>query len=88
MSAPLGNKYAARGNRSQIVGDALRRVAKQNPKRLRAMCEKLLSKAEEGDVQAFKEFRDSLDGKPMQAITGSDGGPIQVRLSKKDIDGV
>ncbi len=71
--APVGNKNAEKKNR--IVGETLRKVALQNPDKLRAACEKLLDKAAEGDIHAFKEFRDTLDGKPIQAIegTGKDG---------------
>lgn len=67
--APKGNKNSSKQNR--LVGDTLRRVAKQNPKRLRAACEKLLSQAEEGNVVAFKEFADRIDGKVPQAIEGT-----------------
>ena len=74
MAAALGNKYAK--NRIRIVGDTLRRVAKQNPKRLRAACEAMLAKAESGDVSAFREFADRLDGKVPQALTGPDGGAV------------
>ena len=63
---PLGNKHAAKERR--IVGDTLRRVAAQNPQKLRSACEALLDKAADGDVAAYKEIRDTLDGKPMQSV--------------------
>lgn len=66
MAAPTGNKNAEKKNR--IVGDVLRRVAAQNPTKLRAACEALLDKAAAGDYGAFKEIRDTLDGKPTQSI--------------------
>ncbi len=37
----------------------------------------LVEKALSGDVPAMKEIGDRLDGKPSQAITGEDGGPIE-----------
>lgn len=76
MAAPLGNKNGEKKNR--IVGDVLRRVAAQNPKKLRAACEALLDKAVDGDIAAFTQFRDTLDGKPNQSISGPDEGPIQI----------
>lgn len=83
--APIGNKNAEKKNR--IVGEMLRKVALQNRAKLRAACEKLLDQAVDGDTQAFREFRDTLDGKPVQAIegTGKDGALIVelVRFSDK-----
>lgn len=78
--APLGNKNGAKENR--LVGDVLRRVAKQNPEKLRRACEVLLDKAAEGDVMAFREFTDRTDGKAAQPITGADGGAIVVEVVK------
>ena len=73
MAAPKGNKNAEKKNR--IVTETLRRVAAQNPEKLRKACEALLNNAAGGDIQAYKEIRDTLDGKPVQAIegTGEDG---------------
>lgn len=40
---------------------------------MRRIAEKLMTMAEEGDIQAMKEIGDRLDGKPSQAIdVGSD----------------
>ena len=41
-------------------------------RRLRVIIEKLLDKAEQGDLQAIKEVFDRLDGKPVQAIERGD----------------
>ena len=70
MAAPEGNQNAVK--RSRLVGDTLRKVAVQNPEKLRKACETLLDKMVEGDISAFKEFRDTLDGKPAQVIVGGD----------------
>jgi hypothetical protein len=80
--APEGNSNAVK--RSRLVADTLRKVAVQNPKRLRAACEALLEKAENGDAQAFKEIRDTLDGKPIQAIEGTgDNGEMSMAVTVK-----
>lgn len=83
MAAPLGNKNGEKKNR--IVGDVLRRVAAQNPKKLRAACEALLDKAVDGDIAAFSQFRDTLDGKPAQMIIGDDENPLIVKTIERVI---
>ena len=60
-----GNQNSAKGT---MVRDALRKVAAQNPEKLRKACEAVLDKAVEGDMAAFAAFRDTLDGKPSQSI--------------------
>ena len=69
-----GNSYALRG---RLVSDTLRRIAIQNPGKLGKACLKLYTKAIKGDVQAFRELADRIEGKVPQALTGPDGGPIQ-----------
>ena len=82
MAAPEGNQNGVK--RSRLVGDTLRKVAVQNPEKLRAACERLLDKAVDGDASAFKEFRDTLDGKPIQAIEGpGPEGEIPLSLTVK-----
>lgn len=76
MGAPAGNRNASK---SKLWEDAIRRaVLADDGRRLRAIAERLLDKAAEGDVAAMKEVGDRLDGKPRQAIehTGEGGGPI------------
>lgn len=48
-------------------------------KKLRALAEQLVAKAETGDVTALKEIGDRLDGKPPQQIQHADneGGKIK-----------
>ena len=71
--APIGNKNGTKQKR--LVGDMLRRVAAQNPDKLRKACERLLDQAVEGDVMAFREFTDRTDGKAIQPLQGpGDGG--------------
>ena len=77
--APEGNTNSSKSNR--LWGETIRRAVLQSDgARLRAIAEKLLDKAADGDIQAMKEIGDRLDGKSAQALTiaGEDGGPIQL----------
>jgi len=77
VGAPKGNRNAAKVNR--LWGETLHRaVVQDNAKRLRAAADALIEKAIEGDVPAIRELGDRIDGKVPQAITGVDGGPLQV----------
>jgi hypothetical protein len=38
----------------------------------------MVAKAMNGDVAAFKEVRDTVDGKLATPLTGADEGPIQI----------
>jgi hypothetical protein len=87
--APLGNQNGLKKNR--IFGDMLRRVIIQDDdgsepqkmSRLRKICVALVDKAEAGDITAICEIRNTLDGKPVQAIEGAgDDGRIVVELRK------
>lgn len=51
--------------------------AKEDGATLRRIAEALLDKAGE-ELAAMVQLRDTLDGKPAQAITGSDGGPLVI----------
>lgn len=77
MGAPIGNTNAAKENRrwSETLNRA---IAQDNGERLRKAAEQLLSAAASGEPWAIKEVADRLDGKPAQAITGADGGPLVV----------
>lgn len=78
MSAPPGNKFAAKQNR--VITDTLRRVVVQNPDKVRIACEKALDKAAEGDLQTFREIADRLDGKPTQSVE------MNVTRTQSDMD--
>lgn len=58
----------------------------EDGKKLRALAEKIIDKALEGDVAALKEIGDRMDGKPAQALTGADGGDLKVVLASADAD--
>lgn len=49
----------------------------QKTTKLQRIADKLVDLAVGGDVTAIRDIRDSVDGKPAQAITGVDGGPIE-----------
>lgn len=78
MSAPPGNKFAAKQNR--VITDTLRRVVAQNPEKVRIACEKALDKAADGDLQTFREIADRLDGKPTQSVE------MNVTRTQSDMD--
>lgn len=88
MAAPAGNKNAAK---SRMFEQALIRAIKQRDlaegegETLRKVAERLLDAAIAGELNAIKETRDTLDGKPAQAITGGDGGPIQLEEVRRTI---
>lgn len=67
MAGTLGNTNSSKNNR--LWGDTIRRaVAQSDMERLRRIAEKLLDKAEEGDLAAIKELGDRLDGKAAQSV--------------------
>ena len=79
----MGNHTSRGQQRDKPFRDALRLAiadADDNPRKLRLVAEKLVDRALEGDVQAIKEVADRLDGKPAQALTDPDGGPISVAV--------
>ncbi len=61
----------------KVIRDALLAAARQDPEQMKRVAQALWAKAENGDVQAFKEIADRLDGKAAQPIVGdSDFEPI------------
>jgi hypothetical protein len=85
--APLGNLNAAKG---KMFYDQLRKIAVQEPHRLRNVAETLFNAAELGEPWAVKELIDRFDGKAVQQteLTGQDGAAlltgIQVTFVKPD----
>lgn len=81
MGAPLGNQNARKGGwRDALIAAANEQVKGDPAKRrkLHAIADKLVELAQQGEIQAIKELGDRLDGKAPQAITGADGGPLEV----------
>ena len=84
--APQGNNNATK---NKPWRDALDRAIKQSdPDRLRNIAEKLLNKAETGDIQALKEVGDRLDGRPHQSleVSGDPLKPLITRVEKVIVD--
>lgn len=81
--AQKGNQNAKKENR--LWADAIR-IAIVSGKKLRPLAEKLIAKAEEGDMAAMREIGDRLDGKPTQAISGPYGGDIPVSVGIRFVD--
>ena len=68
MGRPIGSV-----NRQKPFTDVLRvALLSGGGRRLRVIADKLVEKAEQGDLQAIREVIDRLDGKPVQAIEGGD----------------
>ena len=84
MAAPLGNQNATKGKRwNDAIERALaNRSRAKGIEALDELAEVLLQKVQEGDVSAIRELGDRLDGKPTQAITGADGGPLTIEVIK------
>lgn len=79
MPAPIGNRNAVKENR--LWSEAIRRaLVQKNGAKLRRLADRLIERAEEGDIAALKEIGDRMDGKPAQAIVGADGGDLVFRL--------
>lgn len=88
--APEGNTNSSKDNR--LWRNTIQRaIAQGNPERLRAIAEKLLDKAAEGDMAAIKELGDRLDGKTAQQIIlngDENGGPVRqsIEVTFRDSD--
>lgn len=83
-----GNANSGR-RRQTFVTDALlmeikAREAEGDKRGLRKMAVKIMDLAEEGERWAAEFVRDTVDGKPMQALehSGEDGAPISMILRK------
>jgi hypothetical protein len=73
--APLGNTDAAKG---KMFYDQLRKIAVQEPTKLREVAEGLFEAARAMEPWAVKELIDRLDGKAVQQteLTGAEGAPL------------
>ena len=93
MGAPVGNQNAAKAKRwAAAIDRALDRRAQAKGLRdaqeaLDELAERFLIAVETGDISAYRELGDRLEGKPAQsvALTGEDGGPIKVQKIERVI---
>jgi hypothetical protein len=73
MGRPIGSM-----NKAKPFADMLRvALLSGGGRRLRIIADKLVEKAEQGDIQAIREIGDRLDGKAVQAIERDDARPIR-----------
>jgi hypothetical protein len=88
MSAPVGNRNAAKG---RIWCDAVKKALEKRDGGHNAALEQLanvlIDKCLSGDVPALKELGDRLEGKVMQRleISGEDGNPITIQRVERVI---
>ena len=69
------------------IRDALKAALRQDPSLLKRAAEKAWANAVDGDLAAFKEIADRLDGKAAQPIVGdSDFDPIGISLASELTD--
>jgi hypothetical protein len=87
-------KTPSRGGKpDKLWTDALRIAVMESAgdgdrRKLRAMADKIVELALDGDIQAIKEIGDRLEGKPAQRteIVGDDGGPVEFEdVSTKEL---
>lgn len=77
--APEGNNNAGK---NKPWAEAIRKaLLAEDGKKLRALANRLIERAQDGDVTALKEIADRVDGKSVQPISGEDGGPVAVRIA-------
>lgn len=78
-----GNQNAVKGRRwRNAIEKALAKRCKGDAQAaLEDLAEKFLNAVENGDLAAFRELGDRIDGKPAQAIVGGDedDNPVKVK---------
>lgn len=80
MGAPVGNKNATK---NKLWEEALRRaLLAEDGRKLRDLADKLIERAQNGDVQALKEIGDRIDGKATQPLEHS--GDLIVQIAGSD----
>jgi ribosomal protein L17 len=79
--APKGNKNSSLNNR--LWAETIKRAVTQSDgKKLRAIADKLIERAADGDIQAIKEIGDRLDGKPVQSVDATVDQTLTVEIVK------
>jgi hypothetical protein len=83
-----GNKNAAK---SRIFEQAIVRALKQRDleagdgETIRKIADKLIDLALDGQVKAFAEMRDTVDGRPTQTIAGDPDNPLGFEVIERRI---
>lgn len=90
----MANPKGKNGREQKPWADAIKRAlarAEHSPaeahRTINALAERLLELGAAGDLPALREIADRLDGKPAQAITGEDGGPVELSLGIEFLNG-
>lgn len=81
---PKRDTPSAGGKPDKLMRDALmvalnreaKDAAGKKTKKLYLIADMLVDKAVDGNLQAAEMIADRVDGKPTQAVSGPDGGPI------------
>lgn len=66
MAFEKGNQLASKQQR--MWGDTLRKIATQDPDKIRKIAEKVIECAQNGESWAVQEIGNRLDGKPVQQV--------------------
>lgn len=80
VKGQTGNAKGAPPKEKRFSEVLNRAIVQDKSKRLREAAEQLLTHAASGEPWALQMLADRLDGKPAQAITGGDGGPLTVEI--------
>lgn len=86
MGAPVGNQNAAKGKKwaAAIERALCKKYGKALAEALDELAMKFVEAVEKGDIQAFKEFADRIDGKPAQSVTlaGDQENPLRLVIQQ------
>ncbi len=86
---PGGGRPLGQRNYAQIYREALAKIAQLNkitPEDLEDDIIKMaISKARKGDPIFYKDVMDRIHGKPVQPVSGKDGGPIELNVTGVEI---
>lgn len=78
-----GNRNATK---NKLWAEALNRaLLAEDGKKLRSLADKLIERAENGDVTALKEIGDRIDGKAVQIIAGDPENPLGLEVIERRI---
>ena len=80
-------QLVAQRDNKRLWTHALKLRMDQRPGEVDRILDALVNAAADGDVQAFKELRDTMDGKPIQTteLTGKDGENLFADMSTEEI---
>jgi hypothetical protein len=91
MPFEAGNQEAKKANHKKpriITQKLIARLQDSDGAALDRMISAIIARAQEGDVPAFKEILDRVEGKVPQAIENGDDGPLELlhRIERVIVD--